>query len=70
VAYGGSYVSLAHHYQISDRCRVREYDSAWMTVLFAPAARLESFVTGDDVNLAAEHVGPDPNEVCDHLPRD
>ena len=54
--YGAGYLWLGTEYRwsVRDKTRLRIYDHWWMVKVFAPAARLESMLTGEEVRAAAE----------------
>ena len=56
LAYGAGYLWLGTEYRWSVRHdgRLRIYDHWWMAKFFAPAARLETLITGKEVKTAAE----------------
>jgi hypothetical protein len=53
LAYGASYFHLGS-VMAGGGTKVRLYEATWMMFLFAPAACVESQITGDEVRVAAE----------------
>jgi hypothetical protein len=53
LGYGASYFHLSSEVATDD-AKVRVYGATWMLFLFAPAACVESQITGEEVRVAAK----------------